>query len=214
MRIKDFIYYLKKLIGDGHKWQYTDINEKGNKPKFFFNGTQYFCIVFSIIALRLNKSGFNDAFSGYIIAALSLFVGLFLTLILSVFDKYQKFPKADDTVSFREKTLEDQRKTFIKQFIALTSYAILISILCIFLLGFSLLFDFLNQNIFEYQLVKSFEKISYIEIINSIKFILIIIYRLITVYFILDFLLIVIYSLTSIYTYIDLEINKNKQDSK
>jgi hypothetical protein len=206
MKIKDFIYYLKKLIQDGHKWQYTDINGKEKKPKFFFNGVQCFCIVLSLIALFVIKSGFNHDFAGYIIAALSLFVGLFLSLILTVFDKYQKL-SADEKRSFYEETSQNQRNNFIKQFIALTSYAILISVFCIFLLGFSLLSESLNQNIFGFELVNSFKEVTLIKIIDCIEVLFIIIYRLITVYFILDFLLIVIYSLSSIYTYMDLEIN-------
>ena len=154
MKFKSIKYYLYRLILDGHKWQYIDINGKGSKPNLYFSSIQFIFIIISITSsVFLIKNGFNKDFIGYIIASLSIFTGLFLSLILTVFDKFQKFKFDVSNITEKEKIIIIQRKNFFKQFTAITSYSILLSIICIFLLSLSLLTNLLNINIFEFYLV-------------------------------------------------------------
>lgn len=210
MRFKSVKYYLGRLISDGHKWQNIDINGVEAKPKFYFSQIQFIFILLAFGSLFLLKNGFNKDFIGYIIASLSIFVGLFLTLILTVFDKFQKIDFDKPNLSEKEKTFLIQRKNFFKQFTALTSYSILLSITCIFLLSMSLLTESLNRDVFEFDIIDSIKNIDFKSILLGGYVCTIIIYRLLIVYFFLDFFLMVLYGLTSIYNYIALEFDKKK----
>lgn len=210
MKFKSVKYYLGHLVSDGHKWQNIDINGVESKPKYYYSGLQYLFIVLAIGSVFLLKNGFNKDFIGYIIASLSIFVGLFLTLILTVFDKFQKIDFDKPNLSEKQKVFLIQRKNFFKQFTALTSYSILLSITCIFLLSLSLLTDLLNRDVFEFGLVDSVKNIDFKRVLLGGYVWLIIIYRILIVYFFLDFLLMVLYGLTSIYNYIALEFDKKK----
>lgn len=210
MRFKSVKYYLGRLISDGHKWQNIDINGVESKPKYYFSSLQFIFILVAIGSLFLLKNGFNKDFIGYIIASLSIFVGLFLTLILTVFDIFQKIDFDKSNVSEKGKVFLIQKKNFFKQFIALTSYSILLSITCIFLLSLSLLTDLLNRDVFEFGIVDSYKNIDFKSVWLGGYVWLIIIYRILIIYFFLDFLLMVLYGLTSIYNYIALEFDKKK----
>lgn len=196
---KSTAFYLQKLIADGHKWQYLDINGQGKKPKLYFNSPQVVFFLVSIITLFLIKSGFNKDFIGYAIASLSVFIGLFLTLILSVFDKFRSLNLLSPRDTERDKVIYIQTKNFFKQFTALTSYAILLALFSILLLSISLLLPSMNIDIFNYKFLLSSE---YHHIKNFFFISLLIIYRVTIIYFYLDFLLVVLYALTSMYTYI------------
>lgn len=210
MKFKSVKYYLGRLILDGHKWQNIDINGVESKPKYYYSRLQYLFIVLAIGSVFLLKNGFNKDFIGYMIASLSIFVGLFLTLILTVFDKFQKVNFDKPNLSEKEKVFLIQRKNFFKQFTALTSYSILLSITCIFLLSLSLLTDSLNRDVFDFELIDSLRNIDFKNILIGGYVWLIIFYRILIVYFFLDFLLMVLYALTSIYNYIALEFDKKK----
>lgn len=210
MQLQSVKYYLKMLVSDGHKWQNSDINGKLIKPKFYFSFMQWIAICISIISAFLLSVGFNKDFIGYIIASLSIFIGLFLTLILTVFDRFQKLDFNKPNLSEKEEMFLIQRKNFFKQFTALTSYSILISLLCIVLLSLSLLGDFFNLNINHYSLIKDLKIIHLNNILNCFWVFAVLIYRTIVIYFLLDFLIIVVFALTSIYNYILLEYDKIK----
>lgn len=203
-------YYLSKLINDGHKWQNINVSGIEEKPKLYFSNTQFVFIIISIANLFLIKTGFNKDFIGYIIASLSIFVGLFLTLILTVFDKFQQINFRETNLSEKQKAYLIQKKNFFKQFTALTSYSIVLSILCIFLLSISLLSEIFSTNVFHYSFIESFEEINWENSLTFLGLTFIIVYRFLVIYFFLDFLLMVIYGLGSIYTYITLEYDKTK----
>ena len=199
-------HYLCNLINQGHFWQYTDVNGRGKKPKFYFLPFQWFALFLSIyITIYFLPTGFNETFVGYIIASLSIFVGLFLTLILTVYDKFQKIDFSLAKFNDIDQIELVRIKNFFKQFTSLTTYSILLSISCILLLSFFILFkfsikeitiDIVTNNSSDYkQLIKIFILLSH---------------RIITLYFLLDFVMITIYAITSIYGFIISEFDKIK----
>ncbi len=204
MRSKSIKSNLTGLIKDGHKWQYTDINGKGEKPTFYFSNVQFILIALSMVCF-LFLDGFSKDFIGYIITSLSLFVGLFLTLIITVFDKFQNIKFVKPNISEQEEVKLKQTKNFFQQFTALTSYSILLSIVTIFLLSLSLLTDFFNVDVFAFHLISNVDQIVTETIINFLIVFSISLYRIIIVYLFLDFLLIVVYAVVSIYTHISTE---------
>ena len=77
------------LIKTAHQWEYTEINDtkeslKKKKPILFFTKVQVILIVIAMALSIICKSGINAEFAGYIISALSLFVGLLFTLVVSI----------------------------------------------------------------------------------------------------------------------------------
>jgi hypothetical protein len=199
-------HYLIELIKQGHFWQYTDVNGHGKRPKMYFMNWQWVLIVLVVpLAIFILPNGFNETFVGYIIAALSIFVGLFLTLILTVFDKFQKIDF--ESAKYSDKKGEEQIriKNFFKQFSSLTAYSILLSILTVILLSTFLLIESTNNKINIDTIINHFNNTKFI-----IKVLALLLYRIVTLYFLFDFIIITVYAITSIHSFIILEYNKVK----
>lgn len=202
MKINAFISF---LIKEGHYWQYTDFLGKEKKPKFFFNIAQWSIIVISFLFVYSLPKGLNNEFIDYTITAFSIFVGLFLTLILSVYDKFQRI---DFTIKYNEieKIELIKVKNFFKQFTAITTYCILISVLSIILLMLITLYDFFDIDISQY----SWTSISKDSLICFFKLFLLCFVRGVVCYFILDFMLLSLYAVSSMFRFINKEYDKVK----
>ncbi len=141
------LYYLKKLIRKGHYWQYTDVLCRERKPKVFFLPVQWCMIVVSILVctLFLDK-GFGEEFVGYTNATLAILTGLYLTVVISLFDKFDKKEYITTGLTVKQKNNLKIKKNFFIQFTSLTAYAIIISLFCLGLLSLTLLFEPLNAS--------------------------------------------------------------------
>lgn len=210
MKSKNVKNYFFNLIREAHKWQYTNTNGIGKKPKFYFSNVQVVLIIIAIVfSSRIMK--FNNDFTGYIMATLSVFVGLFTNLIITMFDKFSNIDYKTEQLSKEEKYQLVKQKNFFIQFITLTTYSIIISLICIILVSFSLISEFCDKNLLEFEFIFNYEEALKVKPIllfleNSIIFI----YRIITIYFLLDFILILIYAISNLYNYISVEVNKKK----
>ncbi len=202
MKIKVFISF---LIKEGHHWQYTNILGKEKKPKFFFNIAQWGIIVISFLFVYSLPKGLNNEFIDYTITAFSIFVGLFLALILSVYDKFQRI---DFTIKYNEIEKIDlvKVKNFFKQFTAITTYCILLSVLSIILLMLMTLYDFFDLDISQY----SWTSISKDSLICFFKLFFLCFIRGVTCYFILDFILLSLYAISSMFRFINKEYDRVK----
>lgn len=195
--------YIRRLLRDGQKWQYTDIWENEKKPVLYFTQIQWAIICITLISIPLLKKGFPTGFIDYVMTALSIFVGLFLTLILTAFDKFKALPKITKP-TYKEQDYLKTRKNFFKQFTALTSYAIVISLLCIFLLGIVSLSSFFNDSLFNHPFATP-------NLDNALRFLYLLtttIYNGLIIYFLLDFLILVLYAVTSIHAFMQVEFDK------
>ena len=196
--------YFMRLLKDGHRWQYTDIAGNGNKPKFYFTSIQWLLILVSAIGTPFLLKGFNKDFISYIMTALSIFIGLFLTLILTAFDKFH------DRNDIQRPTHEDQRylktrKNFFKQFTSLTAYAIVLSLFCIVLLGVISLTDpTFSDSILNYPLASPSKD----NIMRCFRVFSKTVFNIIIMYFLLNFLLLVLYAVTSMHAYMKIEFDK------
>ncbi len=81
------IYYLFRLIKDGHEWQYKNLNGKEKKPKFFFSFLQIIALCVSFIFCLYKPTGLTSDATNHILTCLSIMVALFLSLIIVIFDK-------------------------------------------------------------------------------------------------------------------------------
>lgn len=198
-------YYLTKIIKDGHFWQRTDVLGEVVRQKFFFTAPQLVILIIAVIIHLYFRASLNEAFVGYAINALAIFVGLFLTLNLSVFDKYKIL---FDGIEIKIKTMNQaqkvgliKRKNFFKQFTSLVNYAILISVMLIALLSLRLSLASLNNSIAYYQFV-GFSALNGTNVLCFFKLVAISIYNIGVLYFLCDVLLMILYALGSIHNFL------------
>ncbi len=206
---------LKDLLKDAYFYEYADISDSEEqilikKPKAFFTKVQWIIIVFAFLINLIVREGYNLDFCGYVISGLSLFVGIFFTFIIALYDKFNDidFSQFHISVSEEKCDLGIRLKNYFKKTTVLSLYLILLSIVCILFLSCTLLFDsFLNQNIYPLEVIKDVRvnSASY-----SVMALVIFIYRSVVFYFLVDFVLITIYLTSSIYDYIISEYNKVK----
>lgn len=197
--------YLKTLVQDGHKWQYTYLNGKDQKPKLYFTTVQWGILFVAVVCTPFLEKGFNKDFVSYTLTALSIFVGLFLTLILTAFDKFKQLAPPERPTAEDKRYLKT-RKNFFKQFIALTAYAIVISLLCIVLLGIIALTETkFSDSILRYSFAPP--TIETVWLFCKVGFKTF--YNIVMTYFLLDFLVLVLYAVSSIHTFMRIEFDRD-----
>jgi len=197
--------YLKTLVQDGHMWQYTYLNGKAKKPGFYFTKVQWLILLVSLSSTPFLKNGFNKDFIQYTLTALSIFVGLFLTLILTAFDKFKQLELPAHPTTEDKRYLKT-RKNFFKQFTSLTAYAIVLSLLCIVLLGFIALTETkFNDSILRYSFAPPTKESIWLFCKVGFKTL----YNTVLLYFLWDFLVLVLYAVTSIHSFMRVEFDRD-----
>lgn len=198
---KSVNHYLKVLLIDGHFWQRTNVSGKEEKYKYYFSGIQLFILAISII-LAVITSSFSTDFIGYLLASFSIFIALFLQLIVSV---YTKFGDLTFDVSTENKQVTAiQIKNFSKQFTSLMSYSIIIAVFCAILLGTSLVTDYFNiENL--YLIIGDFSSWQII-VRNAFG----LIYKSVLFYFLFDFFYLLIYGVSSFYSFMKKDFDSKK----
>ena len=152
MKIKNNILL---ILSESYKWRNRQLlqNENIPEPKLtFLNIVKSNLLLFTISSLGsffLYKF-INDHFAGYVISALSIFVGLFTSILIMIFDKFLaqkksfedlKYPNADENVN------QLKLKNFSRQFVFVTLESLLIALSLIALLLIPLLLkeNYLND---------------------------------------------------------------------
>lgn len=203
-------YYLKKLIKNGYFWQYTDVLGNKHKPSLFFLPVQILILLLSgFSAVFLFNNGFDKDFTGYTNAALAIITGLYLTIIISLFEKHNKDDFSCNGLTDIQINNLRLKKNFLIQFTSLASYSIILALFCLILLSATLQFDFLKQCICVNKILNLYNDKKYFEvtIVSAI-----IVYRWVVIYFLLDIVYISTYLISSAYSYIVGEYDKNKID--
>lgn len=206
---------LTDLVKDAHLFQYADISDteeqiEKKRPKAFFTKAQWIIIVCAILINVIIQDGYNKDFCGYVISGLSLFVGIFFTFIIALYDKFSNvdFSKYHYKNSIENYPLGIKLKNYYKKTTVLSLYLVVLSIICILLLSCTLLFeDHLNKTI---NPINVFANISNNHYLFTLKAIALFVYRSVVFYFLIDFVLITIYLTASIYDFIISEYNKVK----
>jgi hypothetical protein len=205
--------YIKNLVCDAFKWQKVGIGQKQDEIDkikthwYSFSKMQIVFIVLSILYITFKNNGFSFDLIGYILAMFSIFVGLLLSLLISMFDKFNDTDFSSKNSGIVVEAYTKKLKNYFIQFNTLTTYSILLALLNIILLSFYYIFDFLNESIsIKFLVINVKENICFEW--YYIKHVIILIHRMITIYFFLDFFYLLIYSLTSIYSFINKEYKK------
>lgn len=206
MQFKSVRQLLKPLIKGGQEWQFIDINGSENKPKYFFSDVQIVIIIICIISQFQITKGLSQDVVGYIMSAFSISVSLFMSLLVSIFDKFE-----NTNLSLRNTTEEEeirliQKKNFFKRFISITSYLVVLSIFIIVLCCLTYFFNINNEISYKDFTVFKDE----IDIYETIKNILITGYRILLYYFLLTYLFLTLFVAGSAYEYYISEIDRRK----
>lgn len=206
MQFKSVKQLLKPLIKGGQEWQFIDINGNEEKPKYFFSDIQWAIIIICIIAQFQITTGLSEQVVGYIMSAFSISVSLFMSLLVSIFDKFE-----NTNLSLRNTTEEEeirlvQKKNFFKRFISITSYLVILSIFIIVLCCLTYFFNI--NNLISYHDFTIYR--DEIHIPTTIKNILIVSYRIVLYYFLLTYLFLTLFVAGSAYEYYISEIDRRK----
>lgn len=204
MNISNLLYYILNLIVEGQKWQYQNATCTNKRPKLYFTTLQWIAILLAVIFVLTNHTGLNTNIIDFLLSSLSIMTGLFLTLIVVVYDKFKEL---DFNVEEDEDKINKVKSwNYLRQFNALTSYSIFIALIVISILIGSLLYGY-QINISDIQFARSFNSI---DINLTIKTVFIIIVRFCVVYFLLDFFILTIYAVSSLFQFINIEMLSKK----
>lgn len=191
-------FNIVKIIVRAHKWRNTNINGQpiNKRPVLFLKYS--IAVAISVAGAYFLGNGIDQDFVGYSIAAYSVFVGLFLNVVLNMHDKYMdRLPK--ETGTHDNKIIITQLTNFTDQFISLTVYAILIAFVCILLLSLTLLSDSLTVNLEDIQLIPSLDHFDTDSFWMALKYLGVLGYRIVVFYLSLDFMRISLFAISSMY---------------
>lgn len=209
---------LKSLVSDAHLFQYVEVNSTAsniekNRPRYYFTKIQWGILMISVMVSIATVNGFGKDFAGYVVSALSLFVGLFFSFILMLIDKFQKidFSPYKKDANAQLMPIGVRLKNYYKKATTLSFYIIVLALLCILLLSVSLIEIPFNEI---YQFLAKCIPISCIGIWETLwrmaSFSVKSIYRGVSIYFLLDFLWITLYLLSSFFDYVGSEYDEVK----
>lgn len=206
---------IRSLISDAHRFQYSEITDaksasEKRKPILYFTKLQWFFILVSIILASFIQDGFSISFAGYIISGLSLFIGVFFTFLISLYEKFKNinFSKNNKNVSEIKNISVVKQLNFFKKLSVLSLYSVLLSVLLILLLSLTLLFgQFFSSEI---DILVFFSSLKCYSLYNISYTFLLFFYRAITLYFLLNFVLVALFIISAYYDFIINEIDQQK----
>lgn len=170
---------------------------------------QWLLIAIAAVCIMLCPKGIDANFAGYIISGLSLFAGILFTLAVSLFDKFNSvdFTQYHQSVNADLYPFGARLKNYFKKSIVMTLYTAILAIGCILMLSLVFMFDGLQQNVDVITICKSWCQYDWCYLMKAS---LIVLFRLILFYMLLNFIYITKQMITSFYDYMVSEINKIK----
>jgi len=137
------------ILKESYKWRNRELLEPAtgfvdinlSKTNFLKNNALLFVCAFTL-SLGLH-SYINEAFAGYLISSLSIFIGLFTSVLILVFDKYLNQKKEFDQSGITNSNVVLQQKklqNFSRQFVFISLESLLIAVTLIAFLLLPLIF--------------------------------------------------------------------------
>jgi len=207
MQFKSVKQLILPLVKGGQKWQNITINGQENKPKLFLSNVQWVLLLLSIIIQFKLTSGISGNVLGYLISAFSISITLFMSLLVNIFDKFENTEFKITNLLESDIVRLKQKKNFFKRFISITSYLVVLSILIVLLCSITYFIDSLSGDISINTFTVEWSKIN---VLLTIKNILILTYRVVLNYFILNYLLLTLFVAGSAYEYYISELDRKR----
>lgn len=195
---------------ESYRWRNRELIENENfvepsltKSKLI--KSNLFLLLLSFLIAIMPISIITKDFSGYIINALAIFFGLLTSILILIFEKYlnqkSKFSEIKNPSGYQEinnKKIQNFSRQFI--FISLESLLIAITLIILLLFPLNLESHFKNATIVNYSFV--LKRITIMNIISAIKFILIIGIKTLLLMFLFKFLKYLVYIVGSLGNFI------------
>lgn len=206
MKLNYLLYYIIYLVNEGHRWQYQNLNGSGTPSPAWFSPLQLIAIIVAVTFLFVQPDGLlHENIIDNVLSSLSILSGLYLSLIVFIYDRYKKLNFKD-----MNETKHIRTWNFYCQLISLTSYSILIAILVILILISALLFGE-KTNILDYKFTNH---ITVVSVALFFKVSLIVIYRISFIYFLFDFFILCLYIVSGIFQFVHLDMNEARPTTK
>lgn len=205
MQFKAVRKLLFPLIKGGQEWQFISLNGVRNPPRLFFSNIQWFLLIASTLALFKLTHGLSKDIIGYVISAFSISVSLFMSLLVSIFDKFENTDFDINQKTETEIIRLKQKKNFFKRFISITSYLVVLSILVIVLCSLTYIFNLSDK---EVSLSAFTIELKKIDLFLTLRNGLLIMYRVMLNYFLLNYLFLTLFVASSAYEYYISELDR------
>ena len=206
MGFNNFLYYLLVLIRDGHKWQRTNINGQQERRRLFFSILQFIALGISVLYVVQRKVGIDHDTIDYLLSSMSVMAGMFLALVVLVLERSENTNYEATNQNEQSKKLKLWR--FNRQFVTLTSYAVLISLLEVCLLMGILFFgQDINLDHYQFLPIAQWDSAS---VLLALKLFFVIIVRISVIYFLFNFILLSVNAVTCIYQSIVISMEDSK----
>ncbi len=207
MQYKSIERLIAPLVKHGQKWQHISLNGKETPSKFYFSSVQLVIIIISLGINILLQHGLSKDLMGYIISAFSISVSLFMSLLVNIFDKFEKTNFDTTNASDEDVVRLVQKKNFFKKFISITSYLVVMSILIIVLCGITYIKPTDGFAVTVDNIVFDVKDVDWI---FTLKNIVVISYRSTLLYFIMNYLVLTLFVTGSSFEYYISELDKVK----
>jgi len=207
MEFRNVKALLKPLIRSGHEWQATSINGVYKKPKFYLSNIQWFLFILGGLSLLRLPRGLSKDIIGYIMSAFAISVSLFMSLLVSIFDKFEKTKLEKDNAGELELARLIQKKNFFKRFISITSYLVVLSIIIVVLCSFSYIFNLPARKLKTEDFTLVWKQI---DLTVTLRNICVFAFRICFNYLLLNYLLLTLFITGSAYDYYMSEMNNRK----
>ncbi len=206
MQFKSFKEFVGSVFQEGRRMQKHDINGKSITKKRFTQ-TQKLSAVISAALVYLIPKGFSEDFAGYTISFLGIFIGLFTSIVINLYDKGQTLISESSEVTHDAKVRQIQVLNYIKQFNGLTAYSILKAIILIVLLMGSMLISDFETDLSSLRIA---DQTGWEEIKLAIHAVFLVAHRFIVFYLLLTFFTITLFAVSSYFAYLAGEFKKNQ----
>lgn len=209
MQLKTFKIFISNIIIEAERLQRHDISGKLlTSHKYTDSQKISFCV--SLFLLFVLKNGFTDNFAAYSITFLGIFIGLFTTIVISLYERKESLFEAYQKNNQAENSRLKKVRNYFIQFTGLISYSILIALFTTILLLFVLLFPETQDNLWNYHFIKSIREFQLVSLWIFLRNSLLILQRFVTIYLLCRFFLITIYAISSYFSFLISEYKRVK----
>lgn len=200
------IKYLKIVREKAHCYERVDINGKEIKPfKLYFRW--FLFAVITILLLFISIDGFSERLLEYCVSALSILIGLFITILVFVSEKIPNKKENIGNSSAKERANDIQLYNFYKQFSFMIGRTTILCVYCLIVVFFLIQIG-VSYNPFDYSFVS---KINTESVCLFFKILINMMFRILFIYWMIRIFYNTLFAVSSLTNVINL--NKKQNDS-
>lgn len=204
-------HYLSVLLKEGRKWEFSDLLDQNSQTtdkdiKRHSRNKRLVLLLPAIFICIFLKKGIDQNAVGYAIAALSIFIGLFSSLIITMYGRFLNIPKLPENATDLQEIEDKKVKNFIRQFTFITGKNLLVATILIAVMLLILVFpSYMSIDVFSLQFISSPKQIDCDSIFLALNAFIAITLRLTVIYLAFDFFLSLLYSLGALFAFLKRE---------